>query len=402
MISYLKDKVANRYQNFVAYKKLNILKDKKSKNKRIRVGFIVQMPQIWDKQEPVFREMLHDEKFEPKLIVTPMFDYVNMRVCEFGEEKAYFEQRYGMDLCIFYDDSFDVNSLKEYDYIFFPRPYDCYLPEDLRSYKVINFTKTVYIPYAYSASEAFNKLDTSEEFYRYIYLGFVDIEGELDILTKRHKKNIVKGLQSFHKLGYPSFEKYLDCNDGRYESRVLWTPRWTTDEVLGGSHFLEYKDEFISLKDDLKECKLRLRPHPLMFSNFLNKGILSEKEIDDYKKALKSNDIELSDNMMLWDDFNNTDVLLTDHSSIVIEFFLTGKPIIYCPPAYELNKEYKTILEGLYIANSWSDVVGIMEQLLSGQDPLKKKREEIIKNSYSDVKGAAKRIVECIKEDYIS
>ena len=49
------------------------------------------MPQIWDKQEPVFREMLHDEKFEPKLIVTPTFDYVNMRVCEFGEEKAYFE-----------------------------------------------------------------------------------------------------------------------------------------------------------------------------------------------------------------------------------------------------------------------------------------------------------------------
>ncbi len=139
-----------------------------------------------------------------------------------------------------------------------------------------------------------------------------------------------------------------------------------------------------------------------MFSNFLNKGIMTEKEIADYKDELMINNIELSDNFLIEDDFKETDILLTDASSVVVEFFVTGKPIIYCPPNYELNKEFKIILEGLYIGESWEKIVKIICQLISGQDTLKKKREEIIKDNYSYVKGASKRIVEYIKNDYFS
>lgn len=390
------------YHNMVTTEKLKRLKNKKSRNKLIKVGFIVQMPQIWDKQEPVFKEMLADEMFDPKIIVTPLFDYINIKLCAFGNEKEYFIQKYGEELCVLYDEFFDVNTLKEFDYIFFQRSYDIYLPETLRSYKVIDFAKTVYIPYAYSDTEDFNKFETSDEFFRNIYLGFIDIEGELDILNKRYKKNIAKGLQSFPKLGYPVLEKNLTCNNEINGSRVLWTPRWSTEEFLGGSHFLEYKDDFITLKNDFKDCKLRLRPHPLMFSNFLNKGIMTEMEIADYKDELMINNIELSDNFLIEDDFKETDILLTDASSVVVEFFVTGKPIIYCPPNYELNKEFKIILEGLYIGESWEKIVKIICQLISGQDTLKKKREEIIKDNYSYVKGASKRIVEYIKNDYFS
>ena len=161
------------------------------------------------------------------------------------------------------------------------------------------------------------------------------------------------------------------------------------------------KDEFLKLNEVFPDAKITFRPHPLMFGNFISKGLMTNNEVEEYKNKMLSNGIMQSSNDSVEDDFDSTDILLTDYSSIMIQYFLTGKPIVYCPAEYELNEEYKRILDGVYVANSWQDAVDIMKELLDGKDILKEKREAIIKQYFTDVKGSSKRIVTRIYDDYM-
>ena len=51
---------------------------KNKDNKVIKVGFIVQLEVLWDKQEPVFAEMHKNSDFEVKLLVVPKTDWSNL------------------------------------------------------------------------------------------------------------------------------------------------------------------------------------------------------------------------------------------------------------------------------------------------------------------------------------
>ena len=53
---------------------INQFKKRKRANDRIKVGFIVQMPQVWDKESPVYERMTADSQFDPWLIVVPSYD----------------------------------------------------------------------------------------------------------------------------------------------------------------------------------------------------------------------------------------------------------------------------------------------------------------------------------------
>ena len=48
-----------------------------SENGKISVGFIVQMPEIWDKLEPIYESMVDNDRFEVALILAPQYDFKN-------------------------------------------------------------------------------------------------------------------------------------------------------------------------------------------------------------------------------------------------------------------------------------------------------------------------------------
>ncbi len=62
-------------------KKKYILNNKRNKkNQQIKVGFIVQMPEIWDKEAPLFEAMVDDGRFDACLIIVPHYDFANSRL----------------------------------------------------------------------------------------------------------------------------------------------------------------------------------------------------------------------------------------------------------------------------------------------------------------------------------
>lgn len=371
----LKQKLQSWYGKKKTYFYLKRISKKKTiKDRPIRVGFIVQMPEIWDKEYPVYKAMVERNDFMPYLIVE--------------QNKEYFSQFAAGDNIL---DA--TENLEGFDYIFYQRPYNSYLPKHLRSNRVIRYAKTCYIPYAFWPFAGESLCGFNTDFYRNLYMGFLETED----CVKQISERVNSPLNKLMYRGNPVFDD-IKCEKPKAYKNVLWTPRWTYNEGVGGSHFLEYKDKFVELGKS-SEGKTVLRPHPLAFSNYVSKGYMTEAEVENYKTSLKENGIILDPNKMISDTFADTDILITDISSVVMMFFLTGKPIIFCKSDEQMVPDFERITEVMYLADSWEEVLEHYNNLIAGNDYLYEKRAKIAEDILNDVKDSSDKILEELLKD---
>ncbi|WP_295093554.1 CDP-glycerol glycerophosphotransferase family protein [Ruminococcus sp.] len=367
---------------------------KANSNAKIKVGFIVQMPEIWDKQLTVYEAMLADEMFDPYLIVLPSFDLALNTFKEYGEELEFFRSLYPDEKIIlaYYDEKWiDLKELK-LNYVFYQRCWENYLPECYTTKNVIKYSKTCYIPYCFHGLNV-KKSYYSTLFFYYLYMMFCCSNEQLNEFPKRRNQK-----RTFS--GFPSLEGVINEPVLKYNS-ILWTPRWTDDKEFGGSTFFKYMYSIMDIKKSFPNTNLVLRPHPLTFQNAIKTHKLTETEIEDYKTELSKMEIQFDKNKLIEDSFLETDILITDFSSVLMTFFLTGKPIIYCAETdnVDFTESFTKIIECSYIAQTWSDVMKYVSLLLRGEDPLKERRYEAIRQMTDDNKESTKRILQYLFDD---
>lgn len=364
----------------------------------IKVGFIVQMPELWDKQSSIYAQMCKDSQFDPWLIIVPKYDFENSKISDYGSEKIFFVTNCinGKYLIAYMDKKWiDLSSL-DFDYIFFQRPYDSYLPKHLRSSNTVRFTKNCYIPYA--TPEIKNTGIYPIAFFRNIYMGFMEDISATQANIERFKRNCKIGIQHFLSVGYPPFEKCLKINNQCNYLNYLWTPRWSYDPIAGGSHFMEYYHQLAEY--DWGKSKLIVRPHPMMWENFVKTGIINKNQIDDIFSLWEKRKVQVDSNKSIEETFESIDVLISDKSSVIPMFFLTGKPIIYCPKDCEYGSLFSTILPGLYIAKTWDELSGYIGMLSDHNDSLCSIRKKIIEENFTYNSSATENIVNAIISDF--
>ena len=229
-----------------------------------------------------------------------------------------------------------------------------------------------------------------------LYINFCNSKEEQDLLPKnRYKHSIFLGLPL---MDYAITRQQSSATTNG--KNILWTPRWTSDEMYGGTTFFAYKDKILSLKTKIPESNLILRPHPLTFQNALRLGKMTESEIEEYKESVREHGASFDANEMVGDTFRQTDILITDYSSIILEFFLSGKPVIYCAKTnISLSEVYKQIFQGFYIAENWEEVETTVRKLLKGEDELKAIRMNIIEDIKKQHIGATDRIINFLIND---
>lgn len=172
--------------------------------------------------------------------------------------------------------------------------------------------------------------------------------------------------------------------------KVIYMPTYRSSMQSRDSLFSEkYKFDFERLERILKEnmIELTIRVHP---ANLPPEELL--------KKLKKSESIFLSSTDDIYEEINNYDCLISDYSSILFDFAITKKTIIFS--AFDL-KEYLSEERGMYHpyqdisggneAKNWDDVLRKI-LLLKAQNPtnaygivLKKVNEMVIingKNSF--------------------
>ena len=364
--------------------------------KIIKVAFIVFEPESWDKLQPVYEEMVVRENFEPQLILIPSYDDTLSLEKKYGYEKEFFEKKYGKVL-LAYDDNGMLIDLEKYgfDYVFYQDPYNAHYPKGIDSNSVVRYAKVCYIPYGYTISKNFsNLLINNRSFFRNVSIFYAENNSVEEVMKTVFGKNYVNGIQKIECMGYPSFEEYSTWNSEGKISTITWAPRWSYDKSVGGSHFIEYKDKFLLLRKKYESLNLLFRPHPMLFANMVKMGKMTEKEVAAYKKAMNDNQIQVKNKCAINDVLYKTDLLISDISSVIPSFFMTGRPIIYCKSEMEVNIEFQEMLKGIYVAESWDEVEKYISEILAGNDPLKEIRHNIINKGMLSVHlNSKKKIV---------
>jgi len=371
-----------------------------NKNRPIKIGFIVQMPTLWDKQESVYLEAKSRNNIETFMFVVPEDSWGSLTI-DNNYKNNYFLGKYD-DAIIIHDKKGNIINIGEYrlDYLFYPRPYDEHLPAEIRSNVMRKSVRCCYIPYGLAGADIFNGGNIYNPFFDNMYYCFMDSKHMKKLLASRYRFEINKKIKKVEYLGYPSLEKYINMSENEPDNIITWTPRWSYDEKLGGSNFMEYKDGFAMLCKN-KNIKFIFRPHPLMFDELINKKILEERDRDSFLKKLERSDVEIDIESPINSVLYNTGLLISDFSSIVGTFFLTGRPIIYCDKGIELNETYKEMAEHMYVAHDWNEVLNYYQLIVIEKNDYKKeKRLEFIRNKYANEIDSAKRIVDALITDY--
>lgn len=366
------------------------------KERKIRVAYIVQMAEIWDKEEAVFELMKNDARFEVRMIVVPPYDMIKKSVSTDYYDN-FFLDKYKLYAVRAYENGKWLDMKNKFDYVFYQRPYDHYLPNELQSKSVIKYSKCCYIPYGFSGADVFNGGNTNKDFFRNIYFGFLESDYMANLLKK--KFHISRKLHHIENLGYPVLSPYYSLETKGIRCSLLWTPRWSFDDKIGGSTFLVNKNVLFNIIEEGIDCDLVFRPHPLLFEELVIKGMMSQKEISMYVNELGRVGVIYDHGEPIIEAINNASILITDFSSIIVQFFVTGKPIIYCEGGIKLNELFEKMLEGIYVAHNEKEIINFVKQINDGNDYLYNTRRVIIDKYLSNHFNSANRIVNRIVSD---
>lgn len=377
-------------------------------NKRIKVLFICQMPQLWNKISDVYYEMLQDSRIEVYILVVP-----DISVAKENQEESirFFQGIKGKVISAKTENGWypirDINA----DYVFYQRPYDAYLPEEYRSSCVAGHSRVCYIPYAYACTKPVEQSCYNQDFFANVYMFFAENGYAKKLIMEREKEQYAKKLKNAYYLGYPALDNIRKSKeitshfwkDNVQSYKILWCPRWTTEINLGASHFFEYKDFFIEWVNKNKNSSVVFRPHPMMFSNFKKTGEMSEIEAERYLSNYINNEKLIYDsNAEYYTTLWKSDVLVADLTTVIIEYFVVRKPIVYCVADIEYNDFMKKIISGCYCVHNEQELTETLKMLESGQDPLLDERNKIADYLLKGKEDTAKSIVRKIKEDFYS
>lgn len=380
------------------------LKVKKYLGENVVVIFICHRPQVWNSLKTVYRSFLEDDLFEVYIVRIPI-----RRCSEDGgwlsnvydlEDKNDFWE--GVNCIDGYDSEnnswFDPKTLNP-DYVFYQQPYNVMFHDYYKSWIVSKYAKICYTPYYFAFSSGDVMENTKPvDFIKNLSFFFVqDNYYKEKVLALKSANRIITG--AVEVLGMPRLDLLRqDSVNKRDRYSILWLPRWTFDE--GTSHFLEYKG---SISDYCEENDVSyiLRPHPQMFRELTRIGLMSNSQLEEFVNSIQTNENAfLDENTDYIETFYESDCLVADYTSLLIEYLFTGKPIIYCHRTNVFDDFGNRIAEGFYWANNWDEVSGYLDMLRRGEDPLLEKRQQLVKEifAYNDGKNG-ERIKEYIKAD---
>ena len=356
-------------KRFVSWHYVNKSSKRIIDNDPIKICFLVQMSELWDKEKAIYNALNNDNHFYVELVVIPPYDIVNKRIDTLYTDNYFFET-YPQAIRAYRENKWLDIKEKKHDYVFYQRPYNAYLPKEYRSTEVMKYSRCCYIPYAFWPLENF-LCGYNEDFYDSVYYAFMESELNAKALQKygRYKGRILF-------CGYPQLENQKMHEIGEIKN-VLWAPRWAYDDNIGGSHFLEYKDEILDFFTNTEEIRLLIRPHPLAFDNYIAKGLMTYEEVNAYKEKVFNCGAAFDQNRLIEDTFRTVDVLVSDISSIIFPYMTTGKPVIFCDSGIKQSPAFADLVQGFYVAHSFKEVLHYLTKLIDGDDPLKEIRKEI-------------------------
>lgn len=293
----------------------------------------------------------------------------------------------------------------EPDYIFTTTPYDIYLPDPYRSSRLMKIAKLCNIDYGAVISKRTGMYaDAGENIYHVnCWMKFTteDIASRSLYENYRPVGNLKLDEYLYYGRNPSADKKWHACNDGTRMLRIIWKPRWTI--IQSDSNLIPYLESFHHYIRDNQMIDFVFLAHPFLITNVSNNE--HRTIIENNLRAMNElPNFRIEDGSDFLDTVLSADVLIADHSSTLVEYAVTGKPIIYTSTDIELNELGQLILDVSYQASNFQDIMDVIEKLIDGIDPLKSSRElQKHKYFFSPPNGlsVAQYLLRILYEDYL-
>lgn len=378
---------------------------------KIKIAFYACTPAFWNSLKTVYEAADSNSKINAYVVLLPGR---NGRGWQYSSPEFYYEQ----NLTVYkaYDEErrtwMDLKDLQP-DYVFFEHPYNDRLPRSYKSQHVEKFAKICYIPYGYILTDSQEKLDLvmNKLFLSTLYIFFASWK-DVGVYCEKMFAALGCRERKVAFLGYPRFD--LLVKEKAHEQGapfcVMWVPRYlylpvTAVEAASTpptehTSFFDYKDKILERSRTVQDEKWLIRPHPIAFKSYIEHGLMTYEEVEKYKQDVAcANNIELDRCKDYLVGFANADVLVADFSSTIIEYFVTGKPIIYCGDTAALP--FVFLKECVYPVENWEQLEAALKRLKAGDDPLQEKRVAASKKLGNQQNGKiGESIIQYIVDDY--
>lgn len=168
--------------------------------------------------------------------------------------------------------------------------------------------------------------------------------------------------------------------------RIIIAPHHTVrNEDLPLSNFLSYYDLILKLPVLFPDIDFVFRPHPLLFVALVNNKIWTSEQVEKYLTKIKEVGIKYSAGGGYLSLFKNSDAIIHDCSSFVVEYLFTGHPCCFVMRSKKTKKIFSRLgrdcLKFYTIAYSENDIIKFISNIKNN----KMNNKQISKKIISDV-----------------
>lgn len=345
------------------------------KKDRIRFGFLIQELTQW-KTESLYREMLAHPRFDPILCISPSRGYP-------GAEKELMDycRKNGYEYTLL-DPAKTIVEQLDVDMVVPEKPY---LSEIHRKHQIDQNRRILYVVIPYYLSTITEDWLVNQRHNLLCWRQFVDNESCRETWAKLQRLKgmnyVVTGLPVMDDLLTPKVDlpDVWPVADGR--KRIIYSPHHTVSDLhmegIGYSTFLAYCDEMLALRDRYAEkVYFVFKPHPSLRNRL--KRLWGEEQTEAYFQRWEKpgySHVEQGNYLAL---FKHSDALIHDCGSFTVEYMYMDCPVMYLvrDESHTANMipYAKEAFDLHYQARGKEDIERFIQDVIAGNDPLKKKR----------------------------
>ena len=341
--------------------------------------------------KPLMKQMLKDPFFDVSIIIIPDLRFNIQRAIQIQNQTLSELSEYKDIITIApISENKDNIRLKDYADIIVPS-----LPYNMshQKYKLARLIKKDILPiivnYGFFRSKYDRENLISDPKYSSYWKVFVETKYNLE---EFQNYSIIKGKNAVL-TGYAKMDDYQEKQTKSGRKTIMIAPHHSLpggyNDILALSNFEKYSNLFLKLPDLYPNLDFIFRPHPALFSFLSQQDQWGEEKVNEYISTMKSKtNVIYSEKGDYFKEFSQSDALIDDCGSYLVEYFYTKKPQCYLlkTPEDITNKFVELgqkCLSHCYISYTEEEIINFIENVVINDNDTKK--EARIKFSEQEV-----------------
>ncbi|MBD9367900.1 CDP-glycerol glycerophosphotransferase family protein [Xanthomonas sp. XNM01] len=370
--------------------------------RRRRVAILYQLPESWGNVRSVWDAMQRDDGIEPSVIMVPFLhpDYRWNR-----EDAARHLDELGLPWRAW--DEIDLRTAG-LDAALFTSPYDETRPPAWRFPELRRHVPfTGYVPYGLEVGGG--DINLTHQYGQPVAMHGSAVFVRSQSARGMYSRHCPTGDRHVVVSGHPRMDGLVDLDrfpvDPELRAQigdrraVLWNAHFSFDGDLWSS-FDQLAMPIFRAFARRPELVLLFRPHPLLWKKLLNLSIFDEAGVAAFREELLRMGVVIDERPDHRHAFAASSAMLTDAGSFLMEYFVTGKPVLYLrnPHGLGLNDEGAAVARYYDTATSDTDIARFLDSLGHRPETEKAQRMAAIPMFFADFDGnAGQRVVDHIK-----